>query len=223
MRSRSSVVDGESEWLTLGQAQELLGLSSSTLRRWGDSGEVRTFVTPGGHRRFSRSSIEALLPRPPSTRPSLVQLGETSTRMARAYRKATIKAEVPWLERLGSRERSRFRDEGIRTAETLMAAIDLPEGPERRRLIATAAEASIRYGRAAAGAGLSASLTVETFLRFRSPFLGEMSSAARRRDLDAAATAQLIEAATAALDELMVAMLRGWESAPSATRAAWEA
>ena len=41
----------------------MLGLSASTLRRWADAGVVRSYVTPGGHRRFSRTGVQALLPR----------------------------------------------------------------------------------------------------------------------------------------------------------------
>ena len=56
------VTAADPEWVTLAEACRLLGVSPSTIRRWGDAGMVRTFVTPGGHRRFSRSGLEALLP-----------------------------------------------------------------------------------------------------------------------------------------------------------------
>ncbi|HSP55765.1 MAG TPA: MerR family DNA-binding transcriptional regulator, partial [Dehalococcoidia bacterium] len=36
-------------WITLGQACKLLGVNESTLRRWADAGNVRSFRTPGGH------------------------------------------------------------------------------------------------------------------------------------------------------------------------------
>lgn len=52
------------EWLTLGEACALVGVSPATLRRWSDKGDVRAFTTPGGHRRFARSAILGLLPAP---------------------------------------------------------------------------------------------------------------------------------------------------------------
>lgn len=52
------------EWLTLHEACSLVGVSPATLRRWSDNGDVRTFTTPGGHRRFARSAILGLLPAP---------------------------------------------------------------------------------------------------------------------------------------------------------------
>jgi glutamyl-tRNA reductase len=50
------------EWLTVREACELVGVSPATLRRWSDNGEITTFTTPGGHRRFARSAILGLLP-----------------------------------------------------------------------------------------------------------------------------------------------------------------
>ena len=50
------------QWLTVRDACELVGVSPATLRRWSDNGEITTFTTPGGHRRFARSAILGLLP-----------------------------------------------------------------------------------------------------------------------------------------------------------------
>ena len=48
-------------WLRLGPAAELLGVSINTLRRWSDAGKVACYRSAGGHRRFRRADIEALL------------------------------------------------------------------------------------------------------------------------------------------------------------------
>ena len=49
------------EWLTLGRAAEYLGVSENILRRWADQHRIRAFRTPGGHRRFRRSDLEAFV------------------------------------------------------------------------------------------------------------------------------------------------------------------
>jgi excisionase family DNA binding protein len=53
----------DSEWLTLGQAARFLGVAQSTIRKWSDNGRVPAFYTPGGHRRYRRSDLEAFLDR----------------------------------------------------------------------------------------------------------------------------------------------------------------
>jgi len=49
------------QWLSLREASELLGVHPSTLRRWADAGTIPCTRTPGGHRRFRRSDIERIL------------------------------------------------------------------------------------------------------------------------------------------------------------------
>lgn len=53
----------DSEWLTLGQAARFLGVAQSTIRKWSDQGRVLAFYTPGGHRRYRRSDLEAFVER----------------------------------------------------------------------------------------------------------------------------------------------------------------
>jgi excisionase family DNA binding protein len=46
--------------VNLGRACEILGVNESTVRRWADSGEIRCFRTPGGHRRFAEGDLFAM-------------------------------------------------------------------------------------------------------------------------------------------------------------------
>jgi excisionase family DNA binding protein len=54
---------GNTEWLTLGQAARFLGVAQSTIRKWSDNGRVPAFYTPGGHRRYRRTDLETFLGR----------------------------------------------------------------------------------------------------------------------------------------------------------------
>lgn len=70
-RQRDSAGDrepanGGREWLTLGQAAAFLGAAQSTVRKWADSGRLPAFYTPGGHRRFLRTDLDAFLLEPRS-------------------------------------------------------------------------------------------------------------------------------------------------------------
>jgi excisionase family DNA binding protein len=62
-RGRRRPAAGETEWLTLGQAAKYLGVAQSTIRKWSDLGRVPAFYTPGGHRRYRRSDLDAFLQR----------------------------------------------------------------------------------------------------------------------------------------------------------------
>jgi excisionase family DNA binding protein len=56
-------VGADTEWLTLGQAAKYLGVAQSTIRKWSDLGRLPAFYTPGGHRRYRRSDLDAFLER----------------------------------------------------------------------------------------------------------------------------------------------------------------
>lgn len=218
MRRRSSV--GEPGWVTLTEACRLLGVSPSTIRRWADTGMVRTFVTPGGHRRFSRAGLEALLSDGPAHgRPTLADLGETPGRMARFYRRAAdaSSGRLPWVVALDDEQRERFRGHGRAIVASLVAALDAPDPVARLGHLRDAEEECTEYGRLSGREGLSVVATADLFLRFRGPFLAELGSLARRRELDAVATTTLMADATEALDDLLLATLRGWEGAMPAT------
>ena len=53
--------DAEARWLRLGPAAQVLGVSINTLRRWSDSGKIGCYRSAGGHRRFRRSDLDAIL------------------------------------------------------------------------------------------------------------------------------------------------------------------
>jgi excisionase family DNA binding protein len=59
----SRLADDGREWLTLGQAATFLGAAQGTVRKWADGGRLPAFYTPGGHRRFRRSDLDAFLAR----------------------------------------------------------------------------------------------------------------------------------------------------------------
>ena len=213
MPTRTTTPDGA--WVTLTEACRLLGVSPSTVRRWADSGVIRTFVTPGGHRRFSRAGLEALLPVHQPAHPTPADLGETSARMARTYRHWGDEdpGRIPWVAELDAARRERFRAYGRRIVAALVDALDTSDPGTRADRLREAEDTCAEYGRVAGREGLGAPMAADLFLRFRRPFLAELSAAASRSELDAAAACALAADATQALDALLLATLHGWESA----------
>ena len=57
--------------LTTTEAAAVLQVSANTVRDWADSGALAGVRTPGGHRRFRRSDVDALLaPSAPTGEPT---------------------------------------------------------------------------------------------------------------------------------------------------------
>jgi excisionase family DNA binding protein len=64
----------DSEWVSLRQAAELLGVHPATVRNWADKGELPSRRTPGGHRRFRRSDLMSQAERATEVQPLEVQV-----------------------------------------------------------------------------------------------------------------------------------------------------
>lgn len=192
-------------WLSLGQASRTLGVTANTMRRWADRGQIPSFTTPGGHRRFLVVAIEALIPSARTRRPAL---GPSSDHIARAYRRARPLAHAhqlaSWLTHLSEEERIRFRERGTQLVGDLLTHLDAERGD-----LAIAERHAGEYGAEAAKLGASLSDTVEGFLRFRKPFIDELAVLARQRRLDAREATALLMDAEAALDRLLVALMTG--------------
>ena len=202
------------DWISLSEASRVLGVSPATVRRWSDAGRLRVFTTPGGHRRFSRSSLERLLPADRMRRPSVTG-GLTASRMGRAYQRVRREAtpNLSWVLALSDEQRLLFRERGQALADTLLAFLDATEPEDGQRHLEAAEAAAAAQGAASADLGLSLSQTVEAFLRFREPFHHELAATARRRGFDTAETTDLLEAAEGAMDRLLVATMRGHATA----------
>ena len=189
----------------------MLGVSPATLRRWSDAGRLRVFTTPGGHRRFSRSALERLLPADRSRRPSIAGGGLSPSRIARTYRRASRDAapELPWVLTLSDEQRLLFRERGHVLAASLLQYLDATRPEAAEHHLQDASSSAAEYGTVAATLGLSLSQTVEGFLRFRAPFHHELAVAARRRGFDTAETTDLLETAERAMDRLLLATMTG--------------
>jgi excisionase family DNA binding protein len=174
--------------LSLGPASRLVGVDPDTLRRWADEGRIEVYITPGGHRRFDRRAIEALvMTRRPGSRP-LASLGASPERLARAYRRSyatdTAAHQVPADD---TAERERYRRDGRRLVEALVAHLDADaaDDGERSRSEAEATALVDDLARRLAAAGTS----------------------------DAARLAALYEDASGLLDRLLLRLIATFQAA----------
>lgn len=206
------------EWLALGEACKILGVDPDTLRRWADAGKVEVFLTPGGHRRFTRAAIDALLPRPrrPDHR-SLSAMGEAPDRVAAEFRRQVRSdlGDQDWHSRFSEDALRWFRERGLRMSELLLGSLDTTRPAGREQLLTQAEVLGREYGLEAARSGLSLGEATQAFLYFRARFMGEIATIARRRTLEAPRAAALFEEADRALDRIILALIQGHQAAPT--------
>ncbi len=193
----------------------MLGVDPDTLRRWADNGKIEVFTTPGGHRRFLKVSIDALLPRArPTRRPSLSSIGEPPDRIAAEFRKRvrTELTDQDWRSRFDEKSLRWFRERGMRMSDLLIGSLDTARRAGREQLLAQAELLGRDYGVEAKRAGLSLGETTQAFLFFRARFMAEIAHVARRRSLETAQAASLFAEADGALDRVILALIAGHQA-----------
>jgi excisionase family DNA binding protein len=199
-------------WLTIHEASDLLGVSPATVRRWTETGDLRAFVTPGGHRRFDRRSVLEMLPARSKQPRSLRDLGETPEHVVRAYRRelAATRALGDWVSSLDdSTDRAMFREPGRRMLVGILGALDAASTEDSERSMADAVAAATRHGSLARAGGLGVSTLIDGFHRFRLPFLDELARIANRRHLASDEAMDLLLAASRLFDRLLLATVDG--------------
>ncbi len=206
------------DWLSLGPASRVLGVDPDTLRRWADAGRIRSFATPGGHRRFSRADLHRLQEARRSAKRPLATLGATPERLARAYARSYRDAPaLPSGAPLEGAERDAFRADGRGLIEALVAYLDASTNADKAAAEAQALALIESTARRLADARADVSAAIAAFVAARRPFLDELESIGRRRSLEAPAVMRLYAEAAALFDRLLVHFVAVFQ-APSTTR-----
>ena len=165
MQARS--FDGDREdprWVTLGRASEILGVDESTLRRWADSGRLRVYRTPGGHRRFSLINLQEILAGDSKARGS----GEIERLAVARIRRQLQRArqqEDGWYATLSNTSRDRLRDHGRRLIEMVGEYIN--KRGRRNTLLDEALELGHSYGNILMESGLPLPGAISAYIGFR--------------------------------------------------------
>jgi excisionase family DNA binding protein len=148
-------------WLSLNEASKRLNVHPATLREWADRGRIRTFRTPGGHRRFSGEDVDALAT---EAAPELALFMSALVGQARLATSAGQLATETWYSRFDDAAKERQRELGHDLMRLLVAYLGDSEkdwGSDVRAL-------GDRYARLAHDASLSLGDAMRAFHLFES-------------------------------------------------------
>jgi excisionase family DNA binding protein len=154
-------------WITLGAASELLGVSESTVRRWADAGEVRSFRTRGGHRRILEEDLRHLVdsaataPSRDTDRISDIALARVKRRLSRGRQTHSMAV----FEGLSDDARDRFRLMGRQMVD--LFARYIASNTRSERFTEDARTIGHEYGRMLVAEGVRLSTAVATFNSLR--------------------------------------------------------
>jgi excisionase family DNA binding protein len=199
-------------WISLSRACGLLGVNESTLRRWGDAGHIRSFRTPGGHRRFAEDDLRAMMAgqgRPGAT--TYGTLGHLATIRIRRRLQRGKSHEAPWFAGINEGLRDRMRPLGRRLVN--LVSEYLARGSRRSRLLDEARRIGRDYGKELAESGMSLSDAVEAFTFFRKGLDDAAIDLAHRSNLSAEEAVEVWELLAGLADQVLLSLTEAYEAA----------
>ena len=154
-----------SEWVSLGEAAEIIGVHPATIRNWAERGELPFRRTPGGHRRFRRSDLQNWLNSNRITQPTEAQMVVQSA-LGRARLESGERGKITdhdWYNKLNVEARNTMRQQGLRLMESLIRYLAHPASDAE---FGTAQEIGRIYGDLLKKQGLALSQALEGYFYF---------------------------------------------------------
>jgi excisionase family DNA binding protein len=205
-------------WITLGQACKLLGVNESTLRRWADAGHVRSFRTPGGHRRFSEDDLRVLMAGqvPAQSEPYNAISNMALARIRRRLQRGKGQS-AHWFSNLNEEDREKMRPLGRR----LVALVSeyLTRGSRRSDLLEEARGIAREYGQLLVTDGMSLRDAVEGFTFFKKTLDETAMEEAQKNELTTEKAIELWELLTNLGDQVLISIAESYEEAGMASAA----
>lgn len=209
-------------WLSIREACAFLGVDQSTLRRWTNDGRVPVFKTPGGHRRYAREDLRALVVgNPRKAVRSRVSRQELTSRTLSAYQDDYLKTarEQKWFRAFGATSQEEHRRIGRRLVDlAIRYAATTGHQDDRAELLDEGRDIGSHYGVSSARAGMTTSETIEVFLYFRYPVVKALLEVIEKESLPARRASRLFIGIDDFIDEVLVAMIRAHGDVTGAER-----
>ncbi len=154
-----------SEWVSLGEAAQIIGVHPATIRNWAEQGELPFRRTPGGHRRFRRSDLQQWLASHRVAKPTeaqvVVQTALGRTRLEIGNRSKL--ENLAWYGQLSTEARETMRQQGLRLMDSLINHLANPDSDAG---LQTARHVGQTYGTLLKGQGLVLSQALQGYFYF---------------------------------------------------------
>lgn len=209
----SDAPSGSPSWLTLGAASQLLGVSESTIRRWADAGEIRSYRTTGGHRRILEEDLQHMVAGSghgapaDSERVSDLALARVKRRFSRGRRAHSF----PVFDDLGDEARDRLRMLGRQLVD--LFARYITSGRRKERFADDARLIGREYGRILVSVGVGLTAAVSTFNALRHSLEETASQIASEASLSTEDAVEAIENILSLADVVLEGMAEVYEAA----------
>ncbi len=207
----------EESLVSISEASRILGVSEPALRQWTDEGKIKAFITPGGHRRYSRTELRKLMTSQQRTLgvKDLASKLENTVQVHRDIDRAFLNTTL-WYGKLSEESQKHLASLGRRLLGLIIRYVSEPS--KRKDTAVMAREVGNDFGETLANLGLPLTDSVQAFLLHREPVMSMATSLMKRREAFDGRIAGAIPLADHIIDEALVALVAAHQQHRSLSR-----
>lgn len=196
--------------VSISQASRILGVSEVTLRQWTDEGKVKAFITPGGHRRYSRNELKQFIGsqhRIHSVKDLVAELKDAPSHqheIARIYF-----ANTSWYSKLTRETQENFAEAGRHLVNLVIRYVAEPS--KRDETLDLAREAGWGFGETLAKLELSLTDSLRAFILHRDPVVNAATRLMKGREALNERAAEAVLLVSHVMDEVLISLVKAHE------------
>jgi excisionase family DNA binding protein len=192
--------------VNISEASRILAVSEQALRQWTDEGKIKAFITPGGHRRFSRAELTRFISQNRKTlgiKDLVSDLGhivpvlhDTATNYLRS---------TSWPGQLDSESQKYLASLGRHLLELIIKSVS--EVSWQTETSQEVQQVGADFGRILARQGLPLTDAVQTFIKHRDPIIKVTTEMLKKRDGFDRRIVEAIPMVNNAMDEALISLV----------------
>jgi len=201
--------------ITIGEASSILGVSEVALRQWTDQGRIKAFITPGGHRRYSKEELKKFMSshhNAVGVKDLIAELEATGELHSEIGRTSLITKD--WYSRLDGEEKLRLAHLGRNMLNAIIRHLNEPA--KREQAMELARDTGRGFGKTLGGLGLPLTDAVEAFLLHRDPIMKALAHLMKKREVHSGRVAEAIPLTARIMDEALLALVAAHQQHNSA-------
>lgn len=192
--------------ISISEASHVLGVSEAALRQWTGEGKIKAFITPGGHRRYSRADLKRFMSSQQRTlgiKDLVIELEDT----AQIHREIvqTSLTTTPWYNKLSQESQAHLANLGRRLLNLIIKYVTEPS--RREETIQLIRNVGHDHGETLAALGLTLTDSVGAFVAHRDPIMNAATHLMRKREAFTGRVVEAIPLVAHAMDEALVALV----------------
>ena len=192
--------------ISIGEASHLLGVSEAALRQWTDEGKINAFITPGGHRRYSRVELRKFISSHHKVLgiKDLVAGLESSAHQHREIAQMSL-GHTTWYHQIGAESQSQLADLGRRLLKLIIRYVNEPS--KRQEILEMIIGIGRDFGTVLAELGLPLTDSVTVFIQNRSSIMDTATRLLNKREAVTGPVMRVIPLVNQVMDRALVALV----------------